>query len=96
MRTLFSVAMTAKHSISTTEVLRHVANESDRNKALLNNLDHAVAENECVGVLYLSLGAAARNTFTDKYPTVKVAEIPLEGNNEKLQRNFRHKTEQNP
>ena len=96
IRTLFSVAMTAKHSIFTTEVLRRVANETDRNKPLLNNLDHAVAENECVGVLYLSLGAAARNTFTDKYPTVKVAENPLEDNNDKLQRNFRHKTEQNP
>ena len=74
---LFSVAMTAKHSTSTAEVLRQVTNETDRNKALINILDHAVAERNCVSVLYLSLGTAARKTFTDKYPNVKVTEISL-------------------
>ena len=68
---LFAVAMTAKFSISIAEVLRTVTNETDRNKALLDNLDHSVAERKCVSVLYLSLGAAAQKTFTDKYPTVK-------------------------
>ena len=47
------------------EVLRTVANETERNKALLNNLDHPVAERRCVSVLYLPLGTAARKTFTD-------------------------------
>ena len=75
---LFTVAMTAKYSISIAEVLRIVTNEADRNKALLNNLDHPVAERKCVSVLYLSLGAAARKTFTDKYPTVKISEITLQ------------------
>ena len=65
---LFSVAMTAKHPISTAEVLRHVANETDRKKALLNNLNHAVAERKSVIVLYISLEAAARRLFMDKYP----------------------------
>ena len=41
---LFAVAMTAKYSISIAEVLRTVTNKTDRNKALLNNLDHPVAE----------------------------------------------------
>ena len=75
---LFAVAMTAKYSISIAEVLRVVANETDRKKALLKNLDHAVAERKCVSVLYLSLGAAARKTFSDKYPTAKIAEISLQ------------------
>ena len=44
----FLVAMTANYSISTTEVLRH---EADRNKAVLNNLDDAVAERNCVSVV---------------------------------------------
>ena len=74
----FSVVMTAKYSISTAEILRHVANETHRHKALLNNLDHAVAERKCVSVLYLSLGAAARKTFMGKYPNAKIAEITLE------------------
>ena len=55
---LFAVAMTAKYSISIAEVLRTVTNENERNKALLNNLDHAVAERKCVSVLCLSLGYA--------------------------------------
>ena len=75
---LFVVAMTAKYSIYITEVLRVVANETHSNKAHLNNLDHAVAERKCVSVLYLSLGAAARKTFTDKNPTAKIAEISLQ------------------
>ena len=70
--------MTAKNSISITEVLRVVANEADRNKALLNNLDHAVAEKKCVSVLYLSLEAVTRKTFTDKNTAAKIAEIPLQ------------------
>ena len=74
---LLAVAMTAKNSISIQEVLRVVPNETERNKALLNNLDHPVAERKCVSVLYVSLGRAARKTFTDKYPTIKVEEITL-------------------
>ena len=74
---LFAVAMTTKYSISFQEVLRVVPNETERNKALLNNLDRPVAERKCVSVLYLSLGTAARKTFTDKYPTIKVEEITL-------------------
>ena len=70
--------MTAKYSISIQEVLKIVTNEADRNKALLNNLEHPVAERKCVSVLYISLGtAAARKTFTDKYPTKNVAEMTL-------------------
>ena len=68
--------MTAKHSISTA-VLRQVTSETDRNKALLNNLDHAVAERKYVSVLYLSLGTVARKTFMDKYPNAKITEISL-------------------
>ena len=74
---LFAVAMTAKYSISMQEVLRVVTNESERNEALLNNLEHPVVERKCLSVLYLSLGTGARKTFTDKYPTIKVAEITL-------------------
>ena len=70
--------MMVKNSISIAEVLRTVANETERNKALLNNLDHPVAERKCVSVLCLSLGTAARKTLTDKYPSIKVAEITLE------------------
>ena len=55
--------MTAKYSISTTEVLRRVENKTDRNKALLNNLDHALAERKRVRVLFFLLGAAARKKF---------------------------------
>ena len=69
--------MTAKHSTSNAEVLRQVTNETDRSKALLNNLDHAVAQRKCVGVNYLSLGTAARKTFMEKYPNAKLAEISL-------------------
>ena len=75
---LFALAMTAKYSISIAEVLRTVANENDRNKALLNNLDKSVAERKSVSVLFLSLGTAARKTFSDKYPPAKIAEITLE------------------
>ena len=75
---LFAVAMTAKYSISIAEVLRTVTNETDRNKALSNNLDHSVAERKCVSVLDLSVGAAAQKTFTDQYPTVKIAEITIQ------------------
>ena len=42
MGDLFAFAMTAKNSIFISEVLRVAANETDRNKALLNN--HPVAE----------------------------------------------------
>ena len=69
--------MTAKYSIAITEVLKEVTNEADRNKALMNNVDHSVAERKCVSVLYLSLGYAARKTFMDKYPAAKIAEISL-------------------
>ena len=55
-----------------------VTNEADRNKALLNNLDHAVAEKKCVSVLHLFLGAAARKSLTEKNPTAKIAEISLQ------------------
>ena len=75
---LYAVAMTAKYSISIAEVLRTVTNETDRNKALLNNLDKPVAERKCVSVIFLSLGTAARKTISDKYPTAKIAEITLE------------------
>ena len=74
----FAVAMTAEYSILMSEVLRNVTNEADRNKALLNNLDHAVAERKCVSVMYLSLGYAARKTFMDKYPAANIAEISLQ------------------
>ena len=50
---LFAVAMTAKYSIAISEVLKEVTKEADRNKALMNNLDHPVAERKCVSVLYL-------------------------------------------
>ena len=75
---LVAVAMTTKYSISIAEVLRVVANEADRNKALLNNLDHAVAERKCASVLYLSQGYTAHKTILDKYPVSKVAEISLQ------------------
>ena len=58
--------MTAKHSISIAEVLRQVTNEADQNKALLNTLDHAVAEWKSVSVLYSSLGTGAGKLFMDK------------------------------
>ena len=48
---LIAVAMTAKYSIAISEVFRTVANETDRNKVLLNNLEHAAAERKCVSVL---------------------------------------------
>ena len=70
---LFAVAMIAKYSISIAEVMRTVANEADRNKKLLNNFDHSVAERKCVSVLYLALEDAARKTFTDNYQTVKIS-----------------------
>ena len=91
---LFAVAMTAKYSISFAEVLRTVANENDRNKALLNNLDKTVAERKCVSVFFLSLGTAARKTFSDKYPSAKIAEITLEDLLKKLQRYLRHEEKQ--
>ena len=68
--------MTAKYWISIAEVLKTVTNEADRNKALLNNLDHPVAQRKCV--LYVSLGSAARKTFNDKHPRVKISEITLQ------------------
>ena len=71
---LFAVAMTAKFSISVQEVLRELTDEVHRNKELLNGLTHPVAERKCVSVMFLSLGAAARKTLADKYPTMKVAE----------------------
>ena len=69
--------MTAKYSIAISEVFRVVTNEQEKNKALLNILDHSVAERKCVSVLYLSLGYAARKTFMDKYPAAKIAQISL-------------------
>ena len=74
---LFAVAMTEKYCIAISEVLNTIANEADRNRALFNNLDHSVAEQKCVGLLYLSVGAMAGKTFTDKYPAAKIAEISL-------------------
>ena len=70
--------MVAKNSISISEVLRVVANETDRIKASLNNLDHAVAERKCVSVLFIALATAARKTKADKYLTLIKAETPLE------------------
>ena len=58
---VFAVAVTGKHSISKREVLRTVANETYRNKALLNNLDHPVAKQNCVSVLYLSMGSREKH-----------------------------------
>ena len=75
---LSAVAMTAKHPIFISEVLRVIANEADRNKALLNNLDYAVGERKSTSVLHLSLGSAARKTFTNKFPTAKFAEMSLQ------------------
>ena len=40
----FAVAMTEEYLIYTTEVLKIIANGTDRNKSLLINLDHPVAE----------------------------------------------------
>ena len=70
--------MNAKNSISIAEELRTVTNEADRNKAILSNLDHSVADCKRVSVLYLSLGAAARMTFTDKNLTAKISENTLQ------------------
>ena len=49
---LFDEAMAAKYSKSTAELL-HGANETDPNKAKLNNLEVPLAESKCVSVLYL-------------------------------------------
>ena len=54
----FAVAVTGKHSISIREVLRAVANETDRNKALLNILDHPMAKQNCVSCSLFIYGAA--------------------------------------
>ena len=41
-----------------------------------------------MSVLYLSLGAAARKTFTGKYPTVEIAEISLKDMMDNCKDNF--------
>ena len=88
---LFSVAVTAKFSISIQEVLRELGEGETRNKALLNNLEYEVAHRKCVSVLFLSLGSAARKTLADKYPTQKIAEISLRELLEKCDETFRVK-----
>ena len=75
-RSLFCAA-TAKFSISIQEMLRELGEGEERNQAILNSLDHEVAQRKCVSVLFFALGSAARKTPADKYPSQKIAEITL-------------------
>ena len=74
---LFMVAANAKYSISVNELLRTATEQQPRIPALINNLDEQAAERKIVSVLFLSLGCAARKSFSDKFPEMRVATIAL-------------------
>ena len=65
---LFQVAMTAKYSISITELTREVAQQTPRVKTLMGNLDEDPANKKIVRVMYMALGEAARKQFMEKLP----------------------------
>ena len=67
---LFQVAVTAKYSISLTELTRDTSQQNPRVRALMGDLEEESAHKKVVSVLYLSLGEAARKQFRDKFPHV--------------------------
>ena len=65
---LFQVAVMAKFSISITELIRDVTEQTPRVHALLGDMNEDPANKKIVSVKYLSLGEAVRKQCKDKYP----------------------------
>ena len=64
---LFQVAMMAEYSISITELTREVNQQYPNVPTLMGDLEEDPANKKVIGVIYLSLGEAARKQFKDKY-----------------------------
>ena len=76
---LFTVAVTAKYSLSVNKLLRIVTTEQAPNLALMNNLnEEAAEERNVISVLFLPLGTAGRKSLTDKLPEMRVATVTLQ------------------
>ena len=64
---LFQVAEMAKFSISTTELIRDVTDQTPKVCVRLGKMEEDTANKKVVSVMFLSLGEAARKLFKDKY-----------------------------
>ena len=72
---LFEVALMAKGNISVAELTKTTGTED---KSLMGDMEEATALKKANSVLYLALRMAARETISDKFPTVSIPRSTLE------------------
>ena len=71
----FEAALMAKSNISIAELTKTTGT---KDKSLMGDLEETTAKKKANSVLYLAPGMAARNTISDKIPTVNIARITLD------------------
>ena len=72
---LITVAMMAKRSIYLSELTR--VERSERVSAIMDGFSEEAASKKVFGILFLSIGQAARKTLLDKIPATQNAAITL-------------------
>ena len=60
--------MMAKHSISITELTREVTQQTLKVRTLPGDIDEEPANKKVIGLIYFSLGEAAKNKYKHKHP----------------------------
>ena len=65
---LFDMAVSARHSISISEVLKSSTEQDPTISASLGNSSDVTATKKVVSLLYMSIGKTGRKMLTDKYP----------------------------
>ena len=71
----FQVALMAKYSFSVSELTRETTQQNHRVRPLLGDLDEDPANKKVISILNLSLGAAERKQFMDKYPHTTLCDL---------------------
>ena len=67
--------MTAKYSISITELTREANQQNPKIRPLMGDLDEEPANKKVIRVMYLSLGEATKKQLRDKYPNTALCEL---------------------
>ena len=91
---LFGVALMAKYSSSVAKLNRIPTNDNPRNQALLGGMQDKQAERKVVGVLFLSLGPAARKNLIDRFAELTVATVQLPNLTNQFKGDIREATNQ--
>ena len=77
-RQLFEVAVLARHSISTTELLREADQQNTRQAALMGNLEETHAKRKVASLLYISIGKTGRKMLMNKFTQINILTIQLQ------------------